>query len=120
MAQTLDTEMTSSDGRPTWDDRLARPMFILAMAFLVVLAGLIHRLPRLEPDDPEAFLILGGLAVLWLVFLIEAAIRIPVHLMNGSGWKPLTGTLACALIPPFRMGGWNQARPDEIWLPRLG
>jgi len=95
-------------------------MFFLALAFLVVLAGFIHRLPRLEADDPEVYLILSGLVVLWLAFIGEAAIRLHLHNDTQPGWKLLAATSACVLLPPLRMGRRSQTRPNHIWLPALG
>jgi voltage-gated potassium channel len=108
------------DRRRTWEDRLAGPMFFLALAFLVVLAGLIHRLPRLAPDDPEASLILGGLAALWLLFLAEAVVRFELRDRSRSAWESLWGATACGLLPPLRLGCRSQVRPNAIWLPWLG
>jgi hypothetical protein len=119
MTQPVDA--TSPDvTRPTWDDRVAGPMFFLSLAFLVVLAGFIHRFPRLNPGDPEMYLILGGLAVLWVVFLAEAALRFQSRDRARPVWKALAAALVCGLLPPLRMGCRNQARPDHIWLPGLG
>jgi hypothetical protein len=53
-----------SGARRAWDDWLAGPLFLLALLFLVGLAGLFHRYPRLDPHEPEAYLILGALLVL--------------------------------------------------------
>jgi voltage-gated potassium channel len=119
MTESLETA-AADDRRPTWESRLAGPMFILSLAFLVVLAGLIHRFPRLDRGDPEGYLILGALAALWLVFLVEAAFRILLHDRARHGWKPLAAAVACALLPPLRMGSPSMVRPDHLWLPGLG
>jgi hypothetical protein len=119
MTASSDTVAAPEDDRRTWEDRLAGPMFFLAVLFLVVLAGLIHRYPRLDPTDPEAYLIQGGLAVLWLVFLLEAVFRFRLR-DRGRPWKPLVAALACGLLPPLRMGCRSQVRPNHLWLPMLG
>jgi voltage-gated potassium channel len=95
-------------------------MFFLAMLFLVVLAGLIHRYPRLEPNDPEVYLIQGGLVVLWLFFLVEAGLRFRLRDRGRPAWKPLAAAAACVLLPPLRMGCRSRVRPNHIWLPGLG
>jgi hypothetical protein len=95
-------------------------MFFLAVLFLIVLAGLIHRYPRLAPSDVEARLIVGSLAGLWVVFLLESALRFHFRNRERSAWKALLGALACALLPPLRMGCRSQVRPNHIWLPWLG
>jgi hypothetical protein len=93
-------------------------MFFLAVLFLVVLAGLLHRYPRLGPTDPEVYLILGGLGVLWLVFLLEAGLRLRGP--RRPGWKPWAAAAACVLLPPLRMGCRSRVRPNHVWLPVLG
>jgi voltage-gated potassium channel len=108
------------DKRRTWEDWLAGPMFCLSLAFLVVLAGLIHRYPKLQPDDPEAYLILGTLGTLWVVLLVETAIRFVLRDREAPVWKPLAAALARGLVPPLRLGCQSQARPHHIWLPALG
>jgi hypothetical protein len=95
-------------------------MFFLAVLFLVVLAGLIHRYPRLDRTDPEAYLILGGLCVLWLVFLLEAVLRFRLRDRERPAWKTLLAAAACILLPPLRMACRSQVRPNHIWLPGLG
>jgi hypothetical protein len=96
-------------------------MFFLAVLFLVVLAGLIHRYPRLDRNDPEAYLIEGGLGVLWMVFLLEAGFRFRLRDRGRSAWKPLVAAAACGLLlPPLRMGCRSQIRPNHVWLPGLG
>jgi voltage-gated potassium channel len=95
-------------------------MFFLAALFLVVLAGLIHRYPRLEATDLELFLIEGGLGLLWLVFLVEAAFRLQFRDRARPLWKALLGTAACVLLPPLRMGCRSLVRVNHIWLPFVG
>jgi hypothetical protein len=95
-------------------------MFFLAVLFLVVLAGLIHRYPRLDPHDPEVYLIQGGLGILWLFFLLDAVVRFRLRDRQRSAWKSLLGATTCALLPPLRMGCRSQVRPNHLWLPGLG
>ena len=114
------TTTAHDDRRRTIEDWLAGPMFLLALSFLVVLAGVIHRLPRLEPGNPEAHLILGGLAGLWLLFVVEAVLRLQLQDRNRPSWKPPALALACILVPPLRMGCRSLVRPNQIWLPVLG
>jgi voltage-gated potassium channel len=95
-------------------------MFFLAVLFLVVLAGLIHRYPHLDANDPEVYLIQGGLGVLWLVFLLEAGLRFRLRDRGRPAWKPLGSAAACVFLPPLRMGCRSRVRPNHIWLPGLG
>jgi hypothetical protein len=120
MTASIDTVAAPDNGRRTWEDRLARPMFFLAVLFLVVLAGLIHRYPRLDPSDPEVYLIEGGLGILWLVFLLEAGLRFFLRDRSRPAWNSLVAAAACALLPPLRLGCRSQVRPNHIWLPGLG
>ena len=115
-----DTAAVPEGGRRSWEDRLAGPTFFLALAFLVVLAGVIHRLPRLDRGDPEAYLILGGLAALWLALLAEAALRFRLRDGARPAWKALAVAVACGLLPPLRLGCRSRIRPNHIWLPVLG
>jgi voltage-gated potassium channel len=118
MVEPLKTPAPAGDPRQTWEDRLAGPMFFLALAFLVVLAGLIHRYARLGPDDWEASVIQGGLGILWVVFLLEAAVRFWLRDRGRPAWQPLMA--ASGLLPPLRMGCRSQVRPNHLWLPVLG
>jgi hypothetical protein len=119
MTRPLDT--TAPDRRRrTWDDWSAGPMFFLALGFLVALAGLIHRFPRLDEDELEGYVILGGLAVVWLLALLEAALRFHLRDRGRPGWRPLAVAVACGLWPPLRVGCRHPVHPDHVWLPVLG
>src|SRR5262249_42592760 len=120
MTAPIDALAAPDNGRRTWEDRLAGPMFYLAVLFLVVLAGLIHRYPRLHPTDPEAYLIQGGLGVLWLIFRLEAVCRFRLRDPRRPAGKSLVAAVACGLLPPLRMGCRSQVRPNQLWLPVLG
>jgi voltage-gated potassium channel len=120
MAEPLDGVTTPDDGRQARGDRLAGPMFLLSVLFLVVLAGALYRYPNLDPDGAEAYVIEGGLAALWLVFLLESAYRFGLRDRSRPAWKPLASAVARGLVPPVRMGCRSLTRPDHVWLPRLG
>jgi voltage-gated potassium channel len=104
------------DRRHISADRFAGPMFFLSLAFLIVLAGLFHRLPHLDPTDPERFLILGALAVLWIVFVAEAVLRFRLRDREQSIWKPLAVSLGGMLLPPLRLACRSRVRPNHIWV----
>jgi hypothetical protein len=97
-------------------------MFVLAFLFLMFLAGLIHRSRDFEAadwDGLEARLIVGGLLVLWPIFLIEAAVRLALH---RRGWRSpgaLAACLAAGLLPPLRLGTRSATQPEQMWLPGL-
>jgi voltage-gated potassium channel len=120
MTESLHTAAVPDDRRQVCEDQLAKPMFFLALAFLVVLAGLIHRFPRLEWGDVEADLILEGLVVLWLVFLIEAVVRFHLRDRSRPAWAGLARAAVGAMLPPLRLGCRSQVRSNHIWLPALG
>jgi hypothetical protein len=120
MTAPIDPAAAPDKARRTWEDWLAGPMFCLAVLFLVVLAGLIHRYPRLGPTDPEVYLIQGGLGALWLVFLLEAGLRFRLRDRGRPAWRALAAAAACALLPPLRMGCRSRSRPNHLWLPGLG
>jgi hypothetical protein len=120
MSAPIEKVTAAHDLRRSWDDRVAGPMFFVAVLFLVVLAGLIHRYPHLEPNDPEAYLIQGALGVLWLVILLEAWLRFRFRVRQRSAWKALLAAAVCVLLPPLRMGYRSLVQPNHIWLPGLG
>jgi hypothetical protein len=120
MTAPIDRVADPDNDRRLLEDRWAGPMFFLAVLFLVVLAGLIHRYPHLDPTDLEAYLIEGGLAALWLLFLLEAGLRFRLRDPRRPAWKALLAVAACALVPPLRMGYPSQVRAHHIWLPGLG
>jgi hypothetical protein len=104
-----------------WEDRLARPMFVLAMLFLMLLAGVIHRANHFAEagwGTPDAWILFGGLALLWPLFVVEAILR--VFLLDRRTWKPVAICLAPAVFPPLRMGARSVTRADTMWLPWMG
>jgi voltage-gated potassium channel len=113
-------DAAADEPRRAYEDQLAGPMFFLALAFLVVFAGVIHRFPRLDPGDLEASLMLEGLFLLWLLFILEAVFRFRLRDPGRPAWEGLTRAAAIALLPPLRLGCRSQVRPNHIWLPTLG
>jgi voltage-gated potassium channel len=95
-------------------------MFFLSLAFLFVLAGLLHRYPRLDPAGTEAYVILGALGSLWVVFILEALLRLGLRDRSQPARGPLVEAVGCMLVPPVRMGCRSRLRPTHIWLPRVG
>jgi voltage-gated potassium channel len=119
MTASIDTPAVRDSGRRLWEDRLAGPMFALSILFLVILAGLIYRLPQLEPNDPETYLIDGALALCWLVFILEAGLRFALRDLARPVWRALLAAGTCVLVPPLRMTCRSQFRPNHVWLPGL-
>jgi voltage-gated potassium channel len=120
MTGPIGTVTARDNRRRSWEDWLAGPMFFLSLLFLVVLAGLIHRWPHLQPGELEAYLIEGCLGALWLLFFVEAIIRFSLRDRSRRPWRPLLGAVMCVLVPPVRMGLQSQVRPNHIWLLGLG
>jgi hypothetical protein len=110
----------ANNPRRRWEDRLAAPIFVLALAFLVVLAGFIHRFPKLEPGDREIDLMVGALAILWIVFAADAVIRFLLRDRGRPAWEGLVRAGVAGLLPPLRLGSRSQVRANHIWLPGLG
>lgn len=104
----------------TWEDRLAAPMFAAAVLFLVVLAGLFHRLPREEIFEWERETIETALVLLWLVIIVEAVYRCLARPPAVSRRRALGRFLLLALVPPLRLGAAGQLRAGQLWLPYLG
>lgn len=115
-------ERTDEDRRRL-EDRLAKPMFVLALLFLVLLAGVIHRGSALQAENwntAEAWFLLGGLAALWPIFLLDAGLRFFLRDRDRRDWKALARVLGTALFPPSRMATHGVTRPGRMWLPWLG
>ncbi len=104
------------------DQALARPMFFLALLFLVIAAGVMHRVgtgPE-EATDLEENVIVWALFLLWPFFLLDALVRFYVRAGRESFRRRfLLGLLQC-LLPPVRLAGRSYEDPERLWLPRLG
>ena len=94
-------------------------LFLLGFAFLLLVAGLIHRGQEKQVTQRELNVIYAGLLALWPVFVVEAAWGV-VRRDRTKRVRPvlLRAMLAC-VMPPWRMG---QACPRTglVWLPRVG
>lgn len=109
-----------ADCPPTWEERLARPMFTVALLFLVVLAGLFHRMPREEIFEWEQETIQCGLVLLWLLVIAEAGWRLLGRPPEIQRRRAVREFALLVLLPPLRMGISGQRRAGQVWLPRLG
>lgn len=97
-------------------------MFWLAWAFLAGVAALIVLLRAAEGewDWPPLLIVLGGLLLLWPIFLIEAGLRYYLGREQRGGWKPLLRCLGVGLLPPLRLAAHSRTRPGRMWLPWVG
>ncbi|HET6572119.1 MAG TPA: hypothetical protein VFG68_00830 [Fimbriiglobus sp.] len=113
------TPAASPEHVPTPEARLAPVMFALAFAYLLVLAGLIHRAPQPHVNPVELELMYGALAILWPVFVIEAGAAVIRRAPAMSLRTAVLRALLVVLVPPMRMA-WVHPVTDRVWLPRLG
>ena len=110
----------SQTPRQAWEHWLAKPMFFLSLLFLVILAGLLHRVPQPEATEFELHVIAWGLGIVWLLLAFEALVGLLLHPADESFYQALGRFLVICLCPPLRIGARSQVRPNHIWLPRLG
>jgi hypothetical protein len=94
-------------------------MFALALAYLLVLAGLVHRATQSEVTQLELDLMHGTLVALWPVFVVEAGVAVIRRAPAVSLRTAALRALLVVLIPPMRLG-WIHPATNAIWLPRLG
>jgi voltage-gated potassium channel len=103
------------------DRFLAPPMFWLAIAFLAISAGVIHRIGQGHTTLFEAEVIVWSLLLLWPVFILDGLVRLVVCRRPAM---PLSHALLSFLLlcvaPPFRLGARSYADPERFWLPWAG
>src|SRR5262249_39186658 len=114
MSASIHSLSASQQRRRKWESRFAGPMFFLGILFLIVLAGFLHRFPRLDWPDPEMQLILGGLGGLWLVFILEACVRFLLRDRALPFRKAFIAAAVFGFLPPLRLACRSQVRPNEI------
>lgn len=99
---------------------LARLMFWLAFASLLLIAGVVHRAIHELATQVEVDVMSYGLFVLWPVIAIEAWIT---FFIRDRVIRPLTPSLVRAtfitLVPPMRMG-MPCPFTGRLWIPTWG
>ncbi|MBL8792548.1 MAG: hypothetical protein JNM56_01455 [Planctomycetia bacterium] len=124
MAEELPLEAPPAPPPPgcpaAWEDRLARPMFAAAVLFLVVLAGLFHRLPREEIFEWEQETIETALVLLWLAIVAEVGLRVRQRPPTVARRQALRDFFLVACVPPLRMALPGQWHGGQVWLPWYG
>ncbi len=108
-------------------NRLALPMVTLAFIFLILTAYGVHRTfgPTYMHHDYEMnFLercfVLGGLGLLWPLFIAELVAFYLLRDRAQPFWrKHWRGLLVC-LFPPLRMGATSYSHEGYVWIPWLG
>jgi hypothetical protein len=115
-------DSAQTDGPRDWEDRLAEPIFYLAVVFLVLLSGLIREGHHVNAGTPAdmLWLYLGGILLMWPVFLAEGMLRVSLLPPTERSPKRIALTLGPSLLPPLRMAVRGVRRPDQLWLPGLG
>jgi hypothetical protein len=111
---------TADAPRPTpFDTWRARMMFVLAFAYLLLVAGLVHRATSSQVTQAELDLMYVGMVALWPVFVAEAVWGV----MRRDRSKPRRPVVWRAglviLMPPWRMA-LTDARTGLVWVPRIG
>lgn len=97
----------------------ARLMFGLALTFLVLTAGIVHRGTSGTITHADHQHISLVLLALWPVFLLEAAWGVLRRDRSRPLRPVLRQTLLVCALPPFRMG-LTDSRTGLIWVPRIG
>jgi hypothetical protein len=124
MSEAIQAEAPPAPAPPdcpaAWEDQLARPMFTVAVLFLVVLAGLFHRLPHEEIFEWEREGIETALVVLWLIVIGEAGFRLLRRPPATRLRRAVRQFLLIALVPPLRIGVPSQTCAGLLWVPYLG
>ena len=100
------------------DRLLAGPMFWLAFIFLVLAAGVLHRIGREFHSYLEVEVISWTLLILWPIFAVEGILRVTYAVRPDRLPRRLTYFALLLLLPPLRMGSRSYADVDRMWLPR--
>lgn len=99
--------------------RHERLFFWLAVFFLLVLAGVVHRSVSPSVTDAEVRAMSVALAVLWPLFAAEAIVGL-FRKSPDRRWGPVVGRAVLILfLPPYRIGR-THPRTGLVWFPRLG
>lgn len=106
--------------QPTaWDTVRARFMFLLAFAYLLLAAGLIHRAASGDATRSELEVIYAGLIALWPVFVAEALWGVSRRDRSKPRRPVVLRAVLVCLMPPWRMA-LADPRTGLVWVPRLG
>jgi len=108
-------------GLANWLDRnIARPMFLLSLAYLAVASGVIHRLGHGYFTLFEVHLVAWCLVAFWPIFAVEAGVRFFLTRKQMGFWPRSWILLGVLVFPPVRMGLRGYADPRQVWLPWAG
>jgi voltage-gated potassium channel len=103
-------------------DRFLGPtFFFLAAIFLVLAAGVIHRLGHSGASELELAVMYWGLLICWPLLAAEGFIRFLFCHRPATGLARRAATfVGVCFFPPLRLCGRSSADPARIWLPFLG
>jgi hypothetical protein len=102
------------------DRWLGGPMFWLALAFLILAAGVLHRIGEGFSTHFEFEAISWALILLWPFFIVEALLRLVVCVRRDPLIQRIGYTVFVMLAPPLRMGSRSYADSARMWLPAWG
>jgi hypothetical protein len=106
--------------RPTVFDALrARLMFVLGFAYLLLVAGLVHRATTLSVTAFELDVMAIGVAFLWPIFVAEALWQLHARDRTKPRKPFIWRTVLVVLMPPWRMA-MADSRTGLVWIPRMG
>ena len=104
-----------------WPEWRARLVFAAVVAYLLVLAYVVHRLPNAENLNLASELpIVELLGLLWLMIVAEGLVRLATTSRRRSWWREVGVMVLIILIPPLRLAIPEPERDYRVWLPRLG
>ncbi len=94
-------------------------MFWLSVAYLLLVAGLIHRAVTPSVTEGELWGMYIGALSLWPLFAAEALVGV-ARKRPERRWRPVVSrALLILLFPPYRIGR-THPRSGLAWFPRLG
>jgi hypothetical protein len=117
--ETIAVAPTEPPAPTLFDTWRARLMFVLGFAYLLIVAGLIHRATTQTVTVFELDVMGIGIAFLWPVFVAEAIWQVYRRDRAKPRGPVLWRTVLVILMPPWRMA-LVDSRTGLIWIPRLG
>lgn len=102
------------------DRGLSRPMSLLALLFLVPVAGAIPQLGEHHISDGIVWACEVGVCAIWLAFWLEFFLRVLYVDAGVYVWRRVGRILLPALVPPLRIGMAPTTGRRCVWIPGLG
>ena len=101
------------------DTLRARVMFLLAFAYLLLAAGVLHRASSRSVTQFELDVMFAGLFALWPIFIAEAAWGVLRRAPSVPRRPVVLRGVLVSILPPWRMA-LADPRTGLVWIPRLG